>query len=511
MLQRSTSTPETAPPASQPGVHWGASRRWGKWLDGAIYFFLCLFVILLPHSIKGSNHAWQIALILWLVKLVVERKRPFPQPLSAPLLAYLVLSAISTLLSPDPYLSWAAMKRVCLVIVIVIAAQNLTRLSQVRTLVFLLLLSGLAAAGFTAWQYVYGIGLEVKNVSPDTALYRAGVRDSDVITRVNQHGVHSPAQMQSALEQCSSEAIVPIDFLRGSPLLKRKTFAACEGLRSMSSGTQSLEVVRAKPLRAQGTLRHYIIFAETLMLVGCLAWAMFLSTEQGNVALRAFFAAIFLSFVVTVLATQTRAAIVGLAVGCFVALELLAGKRTRIWASIFLGVLLVVATVWIWHTRGLDWIGAHDAGTHYRLLMWEDGVRLIRQHPWFGVGMETIFNHWQEWNIRAYALYHEQWHFHSDIMQLAVERGLLTLAAWLWFVVASLIFLRRLIGRVAARSRFATGAVAGALAAFAAFLVQSLVEYSLNNETVVMLLFLLLGMAIAIDHLLDVPGAIDIP
>ncbi len=60
-------------------------------LDGAIFFFLCLFAILLPHSIKGSQHAWQIAFLLWLMSLVVARRRPFPQPLSAPLLAYVTL------------------------------------------------------------------------------------------------------------------------------------------------------------------------------------------------------------------------------------------------------------------------------------------------------------------------------------------------------------------------------------------------------------------------------------
>ncbi len=72
-----------------------------SFLDGAIFFFLCLFAILLPHSIKGAQHAWQIACLLWLVSLAVARRRPFPQPLAAPLLAYVVFSAISTTLSPD--------------------------------------------------------------------------------------------------------------------------------------------------------------------------------------------------------------------------------------------------------------------------------------------------------------------------------------------------------------------------------------------------------------------------
>ena len=124
-----------------------------------LIFLLGLFAALLPHSIKGSQHAWQIACLLWLLKLLITRTRPFPQPLSAPLLAYVVLSGISTALSPDPYLSWDRMKIVCLLLVGIVVAQNLHRISQVRTLVYLLILSGLAVTVFTAWEYTYGIGV----------------------------------------------------------------------------------------------------------------------------------------------------------------------------------------------------------------------------------------------------------------------------------------------------------------------------------------------------------------
>src|SRR5208337_1176535 len=191
-----------------------ASKRWGRLLDGAIFFFLGLFAVLLPHSIKGSQHAWQIAFLLWLLKLAVERKRPFPQPVTAPLLAYVVLSAISTVLSPDPYLSWVQMKFVCLIVVGILVAQNLNSLSQVRILVFLLLLSGLAAAVFTAWQYTYGIGVRVKQVLPDAPAYHAGIRSDDIITGVNGHAVHTAAQLEQRVDESPQRSILRIDFLR---------------------------------------------------------------------------------------------------------------------------------------------------------------------------------------------------------------------------------------------------------------------------------------------------------
>jgi len=496
-----------ASPQDRAVAKLNASGRWGMRLDGAIFFFLCLFAILLPHSIKGSEHAWQLAFLLWLVKLAVERRRPFPQPLTAPLLTYVVLSAISTVLSPDPYLSWIQMKFVCLIAVGILFAQNLNSLSQVRILVFLLLLSGLAAAIFTAWQYTYGIGVQVKQVLPDTPAYHAGIRSDDIITGVNGRIVHTAAQLEQRVDNSPQGSILRIDFLRGLPYHRQHTFIAKQDFRQSWSRADILGFARAKPVRAQGTLRHYVIFAGTLMPIGCLAWSMMLSVKPRKPLLRALFAIIFLSLAMTMIATQTRAPIAGLAVGCFVALLLLAGKRVRMWGVGLLGGLILAATFWIQHSRGLGWIGVHDAGTNYRLLMWQDGLRLVRQHPWFGVGMGTVTNHWQEWNIRAYALYHVQYHFHSDLVQLAVERGLPTLAAWLWFVVANLIFLVRLFRRARQHSRFAAGVVAGVFASFVAFLVPSLVEFCLNDETLVMLLFFYFGMAVAIDRMFKVPGA----
>src|SRR5271157_6062656 len=501
-----TSPPEMMQSAVSPQDRTVAERNVSgsrlRLLDGSIFFFLCLFAILLPHSIKGAEHSWQIAFLLWLLKLAVERRRPFPQPVTAPLLAYVVLSAISTVLSPDPYLSWVQMKFVCLIAVGILFAQNLNSLSQVRILVLLLLLSGLAAAIFTAWQYTYGIGVQVKQVLPDAPAYHAGIRSDDIITGVNGRIVHTEAQLEQRVDNSPQGSILRIDFLRGLPYHRQHTFIAKQDFRQSWSRADILGFARAKPVRAQGTLRHYVIFTGTLMPIGCLAWSMMLSVKPRKPLLRAFFAIIFLSLAMTMIATQTRAPIAGLAVGCFVALLLLAGKRVRMWGVGLLAGIILIATFWIQHSRGLGWIGVHDAGTNYRMLMWQDGLRLVRQHPWFGVGMGTVTNHWQEWNIRAYALYHVQYHFHSDIMQLAVERGLPALAAWLWFVVANFIFLRSLLRRVRTRSRFATGVVAGALAGFAAYLVPSQVEYCLSDATLVMVLFAFFGMAVAIDHML---------
>jgi hypothetical protein len=161
-------------------------------LDNVIFACLALFAIALPHSIKGAERAWKLALILWLAKLAMARVRPFKQPLAAPLLAYVLLSAISTLLSSEPLMSWDRMKFVCLFLVGIVVAQNLHRLSQVRWLAVLLVLSGFAAALLTGWQYTYGIGVLIRDVPPASALAHAGLQPGQIITSVAGRPVHSP-------------------------------------------------------------------------------------------------------------------------------------------------------------------------------------------------------------------------------------------------------------------------------------------------------------------------------
>ena len=185
-IAASNSVPGANQPTSTPNHSVLNSDRgasvWIRFLDPAIFGFLVLFVVTLPHSIKGAERSWKIAFILWLVKLGVERVRPFKLPLAAPLLAYVTFSAISTLLSPDPYLSWDRMKFVCLFLVGVVFAQNLKRLSQVRWLLALLVLSGLAAALYTGWQYTYGVGVRLAEFPASSRLSQVGFAPGDVVT-----------------------------------------------------------------------------------------------------------------------------------------------------------------------------------------------------------------------------------------------------------------------------------------------------------------------------------------
>ncbi len=494
-----------------PGTGRQKPSRTGLLLDSAIFLFLALFAILLPHSVKGAQHTWQIAFVLWLTKLAVERRRPYPQPLSAPLLAYITLSGISTALSPDPNLSWDRMKIVCLVLVGIVFAQNLQRLKQIRTLVFLLILSGLAAAGFTAWQYTYGVGVRVAYILPVTQLYQAHVVHDDIIQSVDGHAVHTPAQLERIVTESPPGKWLRILYVRGYPFHKEETVVTREQILHSGLGTHWLQFARGRPFKAQGTLGHYVVFAEMMMQIGCMTWAMLLCIGPRNQGL-------WLLFMISFLALAGGAVPDRDARRSGRDWRLAASSRPDAYRQSERGfgrrplwlLLVIAATAWIYHTRGPLGLSTRDPGTEFRTMMWEDGLRLIGQHPWFGVGMETIRNHWMEWNIRAFTFFHDESHFHSDLMQIAVERGLPAMAAWLWFVIAYLIFLLRLIRKTRERNRFATGVATGVLASFVAFQTTALVHYDLGIESVAMILFFYFGLAVAMDRMVQDPAALDV-
>jgi O-antigen ligase len=496
---------------STPVTHKHTDSGVATLLKAAIFFFFCLFVILLPWSIKGARYAWIAAFYLWIADLILERKRLHSQPLAAPMLAYIVLSGLSCVFSYEPYLSWPRMKLVCWTALIgTLFAQSLRRLSQVRTLLVLLLLSATAVGGFTAWQYLRGIGVQVIGMNPNAPLYGAGIRPNDILYAVNNHPVQSTRDLSQSVSGLPPDTTVRVKFLRGSPVRKKETFAPAADFSPAKLGMPEMVLQIAKPYRAAGTLGHYGKLAEVFAPIGCLAWALMLGAPPRRYLWRASLAIMFVAITATVFATQSRAALSGLLAGCGIALFLMVPRKTRIWLVAALLLLAIAAGIWVQHTRGLKWVDLRDPGTQYRLLMWRDGARLALRHPFFGVGMESVQNRWPEWNLQGFAQFQKFWNFHSDLVQLAAERGLLTLAAWLWFVVAYLIYLWRLVPRMQQRTRFGWAVATGVLASFVAFLFSSLVESSLGDDTLVMLLFFCFGVAVAMERMLGERGAVDV-
>jgi len=198
-------------------------------------------------------------------------------------------------------------------------------------------------------------------------------------------------------------------------------------------------------------------------------------------------------------ATGTRASLVSMALAGFLALWVAVPRRLiRSLGVVAVVIAILGASLWIRHVRGVAMVAPSDDGTRYRMLMWEDGLRLTRQHPLFGVGMDTIEALWPQWNIRAYRQFPAfRTNFHSTLVQIAAERGLATLAAYLWLMALCLGLPLQLLRRIHASDWFTRGFGLGAFGAAIGYLASSLVNY--NGSEMHMLFWFFMGTTIALQ------------
>lgn len=128
-----------------------------------------------------------------------------------------------------------------------------------------------------------------------------------------------------------------------------------------------------------------------------------------------------------------------------------------------------------------------------RLYMWRSGIAIVRDHPLTGVGPGQVKAVFPRYALPE-AYRKTTSHVHSTPLQIAAERGLLGLGAWLWlwigFFREGVRRLRRL-GPAEERERTL---VAGSLAAVLGFLVAGLFEYNFGDSEVVLVAYAVMAL-----------------
>jgi O-antigen ligase len=237
--------------------------------------------------------------------------------------------------------------------------------------------------------------------------------------------------------------------------------------------------------RPHGTLGHYMTYSGLLMLVIGAALARLLFGERE----RTWAALVMPALLVAVALTSSRNAWVG---ACAAAALLLLLKDFRL-----LAVLPVVAAIFFGlagptlMARFVSIFDLNDPTSRDRFAMMREGSHMIRDHPLLGVGpnmVEPLYAHYRVPD----AVEKVNQHLHNVPLQIAAERGLPALAAWLSFVVILLVDLGR---RFRAREhRFLTAA---ALAAVVSMLTAGMFEYNFGDSEFLMLFLILVTLPFA--------------
>jgi O-antigen ligase len=177
--------------------------------------------------------------------------------------------------------------------------------------------------------------------------------------------------------------------------------------------------------------------------------------------------------------TQTRNAWVGAgaALTCLLAAR---SRRLVIAVPVLVAIALLVAPASI-RQRAFSMFNPSDPSNRDRVQMLAMGREMVRDHPVFGVGPEMVQRVYHQY-LQPNPVHTYNPHLHNVPMQIAAERGLPALAAWLWFVVVVLRDLWRQLVRGPARPLAGAG-----LAAVVSMLAAGLFEYNFGDSEFLML------------------------
>ena len=127
------------------------------------------------------------------------------------------------------------------------------------------------------------------------------------------------------------------------------------------------------------------------------------------------------------------------------------------------------------------------------------------RHLLVGVGMDSLKRRWREWGMFDQG--RQPWgHLHSTPLQIAFERGLPALLVWAaWLFVYGRMLWRLARGELEG-DWVVRGLALGALGGLVGFLAAGLVHYNFGDSEVVMVFYLVMGLALAAERLAAEPS-----
>jgi O-antigen ligase len=242
--------------------------------------------------------------------------------------------------------------------------------------------------------------------------------------------------------------------------------------------------------RISGFQSIYMTFAGLLMLGAATALSAALFGKQGRQAGWLYAGAALMTAAIAV--SLTRNAMVGLFAG---ALLLLALRNP--WAGAVAPILAVIAIALApshIHDRALSVADIHNGTNKERLYLWSAGIRIARDHPFFGVGQNSfplVYPKYRHPDVKEPNISH----LHNNVIEIAVERGGVGLLAWMTIWAVAL-WNMGVAWRNAGRGEPDAMAAMG-LAAITAFLAAGMFEYNFGAAVMQMMICFLMAASLA--------------
>jgi putative inorganic carbon (HCO3(-)) transporter len=426
------------------------AARWAS-----LFFSLHILTLLL--SIAVTQAFLAAATVAYLTYLL--RSRPpisFP-PVKLPLLLFCLATFNSLLWAEHPAVGWPAVRKLVLFLILLLSVNLVAGARHFgalfRGLFLVSALAGLVGIGQFVIQYH-----SVRHLHPDLVYYYM------TLTRI--HGFMGHWMNFGGQQMLVFSALLAFLLLSHGVIP-----SAARNLALLRGGSRREDQSKIPRCARNDTLQHSRGKGLYWLVMAVVATSLVLNFTRG----------VWLGGVVATLYIVAR------------------WKARALWA---IPVLLLVADLaapsMIRQRVSLALHPNDDPALAIRLEMWGVGLRMVREHPWVGVGPENIPRVYTQYLLPGttpIAGYHN--HLHDNFLQLAAERGLLCLAAWLGFMLALGWNILRIRDRLS-RWRWVADA---AFAAWLAFLAEGFFEYNFGTSPVLMVFLLLMSTPFVADRL----------
>ena len=255
-----------------------------------------------------------------------------------------------------------------------------------------------------------------------------------------------------------------------------------------------LEACRVSPMfRAKAFFSIYMTLGGSLLI--CLA-LMLARVATGPGTLGALEIVAGVPALVALALTYVRNAWLGL--GAAVLIVSGFTRRHALVLGLVLAVMIALSVPSAFQRRALSIVDPADPTSRERLYFWQAGWRMVQEAPLLGLGPGGVKRHYPEYRDPA-ARRPTTGHLHNNVVQIAAERGVLGLAAWLSIWVAFFVRAGRIYGRLSAARADDRALVLGSLAAVAGFLVAGLFEYNFGDSEVIGLTWVVMAFPFVVD------------
>ena len=495
-----------------------ASAIVGGWLERGIIVWLFAMAIFAPHSIAATQTAWLCGMLCWVLRFIFPpRPLTYRTPVDYALFGFFVLTGLSAFLSYDPLFSIGKLRAAALFTIVYLVAQNIRSARIVRWLALALVASSMVNVVYTLGERAVGRGVKMAGISRTSPLFVAGIRDGDTLLEVNGQKLRTPEQLVDALEPSSGsiQPPAPVKIYRfewtGSlPVARGSLLPGQTALERLGVGQWQ----RGRDWRAMGFFGHYVTYAESLQLIASLALGLFICLPRKRSLPGALLLLALAGLSGALLFTVTRAPWLGFLVSAFLMLVLGTSRRTILIVIACLLPLIVAGLFVLQQKRNVGFFDKKDDSIRWRQTVQREGLQLLLSKPrhlLIGVGMDSIKSHWRQWGMFDNGRL-PIGHMHSNLLQLALERGVPALLLWLTLLFLYGRMLWRTFRRLGTELRrdgmelnesgewIDRGILLGALGGLAGFFISGLVHYNWGDSEVVMIFYFIMGLCLVLER-----------